>query len=252
MGYVNLDTMNYWNLLWLDDYLLGHKGFICGGCFKNIMNRQRVKDLDIFFRSEEDWHEACTYFDSHTRGYDLEGEPVPEEDATYFFHYENSKVKAYKNKKTGIVIELCKTVFGTPEEVLNNFDFTITKFAYYKEEVEDETGAEAEVTPSEIQEMVDLGLFTEDEAKKLKDKKPETHYETRIICHESFFEHLHMNRLVIDDQILFPMSTLERMFRYVGYGFKPCKETKLKIAKALNQLDERQIEVSESLYDGMD
>lgn len=51
MGYVNLKPMNYWNLLWLDDYLVGHKGFICGGCFKNILNKEKVKDLDIFFKT---------------------------------------------------------------------------------------------------------------------------------------------------------------------------------------------------------
>ena len=239
MGYVNLDTMNYWNLLWLDDYLLGHKGFICGGCFKNIMNRQRVKDLDIFFRSEEDWHDACRYFDEQTAGFNVEGEEVSKEDATWVFNYENAKVKSYKNKKTGIVIELCRTVFGEPKDVLDKFDFTIAKFAYYKEEVEDETGAALDPFESWLED---------DDSSKTK----ETHWETRILCHESFFEHLHMNRLVIDDQILFPMSTLERMFRYISYGFKPCKETKLKIARALSQVPEETIETSESFYDGMD
>lgn len=251
MVYVNLESMNYWNLLWLDDYLVGHNGFICGGCFKNIMNRERVKDLDIFFRSEEDWHKACLYFDDEVR----------KDDAVWSFNYENKKVKSYKNKKTGIVIELCKTVFGEPKDVLDKFDFTITKFAYYKEEVEDETGAEVtpfddpyDDVPQDLKDLVDLGLYTKEEAiaEHNKKAKAETHYETRIICHENFFEHLHMNRLVIDDQILFPMSTLERMFRYVGYGFKPCRETKLKIAKALGQVPAETMEASESFYDGID
>lgn len=251
MGYVNLDAMNYWNLLWLDDYLLGHKGFICGGCFKNIMNKEKVKDLDIFFRNEKDWLAACTYFDEQTPGYKFEevDNVLSYEDATWLFHYENSKVKAYKNKKTGIVVELCRSVFGTPKEILDNFDFTITKFAYYKEEVEDETGAEIS---DDLKDLIEFGIYTEEELKKQLQAEAETHYETRIICHESFFEHLHMHRLVIDDKILFPMSTLERMFRYVKYGYHPCKETKLKIAKALNEMDERAIEVSENLYDGMD
>ena len=231
MGYVNLESMNYWNLLWLDDYLVGHNGFICGGCFKNIMNRERVKDLDIFFRSEEDWHKACLYFDDEVR----------KEATVWAFNYENKKVKSYKNRKTGIVIELCRTVFGEPKDVLDKFDFTITKFAYYKEEVEDETGATVN-----MDDPFDVWL------EEVETKKIETHYETRILCHESFFEHLHMNRLVIDDQILFPMSTLERMFRYVGYGFKPCRETKLKIAKALGQVPAETMEASESFYDGMD
>ena len=40
---------NYWMLHWLDQFMIGHKGFICGGCFKNIFNKEKVKDLDIFF-----------------------------------------------------------------------------------------------------------------------------------------------------------------------------------------------------------
>lgn len=58
--------------------------------------------------------------------------------------------------------------------------------------------------------------------------------------------------LVIDDKIPFPMSTFERMLRYAKYGYFPCRETKLKLIKALNELNSREIEVSESLYKGWD
>lgn len=34
---------NYWMLNWLDKFMEGHKGFICGGCFKNIFNQEKVK-----------------------------------------------------------------------------------------------------------------------------------------------------------------------------------------------------------------
>ena len=37
-------------LNWLDEFMIGHHGFICGGCFKNIFNKEKVKDLDIFFK----------------------------------------------------------------------------------------------------------------------------------------------------------------------------------------------------------
>ena len=30
---------NYWVLNWLDEFMIGHHGFICGGCFKNIFNK---------------------------------------------------------------------------------------------------------------------------------------------------------------------------------------------------------------------
>ncbi len=230
---IKQDRDNFWVLNWLDEFMTGHKGFICGGCFKNIFNHERAKDLDIFFKSRADYDEAVEYFDSQTVGYkgDNKGSEI------YRFYYENDNVKAYKHIEKGITIELCCKIFGTSEEILNRFDFTVTKFAYYKEEVEDET--EAEIEPFDIEPA---------EPKE----KPQTHIEYRIMHDDKFFEHLHLKRLVTDKEIPYPMSTFERMLRYAKYGYFPCKETKMKIIKALRGLSEEQVELSESLYDGMD
>ena len=231
---------NYWMLNWLDEFMIGHKGFICGGCFKNIFNKEKVKDLDIFFQSREDFEEAVEYYDSKTAGYWIDDDvdnTLSEDEAEYKFLYENKNVKAYVHKKSGIRIELCCKIFGTAEDILNQFDFTITKFAYYKEEVKEET---------------DVGLVNafDDDIEQIKIE--DTHIEYKILVHDKFFEHLHMKRLVIDDKIPFPMSTLERAFRYAKYGYFPCKETKMKMARAIKELSDEQLEVSESLYDGMD
>ena len=245
---IKQERENFWILNWLDEFMEGHKGFIVGGCFKNIFNHERVKDLDTFFRSREDWQDAVNYFDSKTKGYiDLEeydecDTGLSEEDAEYTFYYQNENVKAYKHIRKGTVIELCNRIFGTPEEILNQFDFTITKFAYYKEEVEDESGAEIDKEFEEI-----FG-----DAFAAKDVSMNTHIEYRILHDDKFFEHLHMKRLVTDNQILFPVSTFERMLRYAKYGYFPCKETKMKIIKALSELSDKEIVLSESLYKGMD
>lgn len=223
---------NYWMLNWLDQFMAGHKGFICGGCFKNIFNKEKVKDLDIFFKNKSDFEDAIEYFDSKTAGYWVDGDEdsqLDEDEAEYQFLYENANVKAYVHKKTGVRIELCSKIFGTAEEILNQFDFTITKFAYYKEEIADED-------PFAV--MIGGNIST--------------HIEYKILVHDKFFEHLHMKRLVTDDKIPFPMSTLERAFRYAKYGYFPCKETKMKMARAIKSLSDEQLEVSESLYDGMD
>ena len=190
MALIKRDRENFWILNWLDEYMTGHKGFICGGCFKNIFNKEKVKDLDIFFENESDFDDAVQYFDSQTPGYD--GDDVRDE--KYHFHYENDNVKAYKHIETGVVIELCCKIFG----------------------------------------------------------KPETHIEYKILMDDAFFEHLHLKRIVIDKDIPFPMSTFERMLRYAKYGYFPCKETKMKIINALRDLTDEQVELSESLYDGMD
>ena len=47
---IELERDNFFMLNWLNDYLVGHTGFTCGGCFKNIFNKEKVKDLDIFFK----------------------------------------------------------------------------------------------------------------------------------------------------------------------------------------------------------
>lgn len=135
------------------------------------------------------------------------------------------------------MIELCCKIYGTAEEILNSFDFTITKFAYYKVNVED-------YDPFGIEELVD----EENPVSTQKD----THVEYKIMHHDKFFEHLHLKRIVTDENIPYPMSTFERMLRYAKYGYFPCRETKMKIIKSLSELSEEQVELSESLYDGMD
>lgn len=233
---VKQERDNFWLLNWLDEFMTGHKGFICGGCFKNIFNHEKVKDLDIFFKNRTDFDEAVQYFDSQSRGYEGKGKGAE----IYQFYYQNDNVKAYKHIEKGITIELCCKIFGTSDEILNNFDFTVTKFAYYKEEVEDETGSEYDGISTVLN--ADTGGY----------EKPQTHIEYKILHDDKFFEHLHLKRLVTDDKIPYPMSTFERMLRYAKYGYFPCRETKMKIIKALRELSEQQVELSESLYDGMD
>lgn len=36
---------NFWQIRWLDKYMEGHKGFIAGGCFKNILSGEKVRPL---------------------------------------------------------------------------------------------------------------------------------------------------------------------------------------------------------------
>lgn len=229
---VKSERENFWVLNWLDEFMAGHKGFICGGCFKNIFNQDKVKDIDIFFNSQEDFDDAIKYFDSMTPGYQYDDKKSEE----YLFVYENDNVKAYKHKETGIRLELCCKVFGTVEKILGNFDFTITKFAYYKE-VADEMPFAPFESSDPVHEIEEI---------------PSTHIEYKILMDDKFFEHLHMKRLVADDKISYPMSTFERAFRYAKYGYFPCKETKMKIVSALRDLTDEQILLSDSLYDGMD
>lgn len=203
--YLEESSWNFTEIKWLDKYMVGHSGFIAGGCFKHIFNKEKIKDVDLFFTSEEEHAKAVMYFQGH--------------DKEFVQHYENKKVVAFKDKKTGLTIELVKATFGTATDVIDGFDFTITKFAYYKHTEDDENGEET------------------------------TTY--KCIYHPHYFEHLILKRTVIDDKIPFPVSTFERMFRYAKYGYFPCRDAKQKIIEAIHDISQLP-DVSLSLYDGLD
>lgn len=185
-------------VMFLDIYMTGHNGYIAGGCFKNIFNGQRIKDIDIFFLTKEDFIEACEYYDDNEN---------------YVFSYENNNTKAFKNKETNIRLELICSQFGEPLDILSKFDFSITKFAYYKDKSEDET-------------------------------------EYKCMYHEDFFEHLIAKKLVVEKDIFFPVSTFNRVLRYSRYGYGLCRESKINIINSLQGQNPESI--SDELYFGFD
>lgn len=203
-------TDNYRQVYFLENIISNFDGcFIAGGCFKNIFNQQKIKDLDIFFYSKKHFEQAVAEANDNDR---------------YTFLYRNDNVCCFKYETDNISIkvEMNQKIFGSPMEILKQFDFTITKFALYKEKVNDSDG-------------------------------DDWHWEDRVMYHEDFFEHLFFKRIVVDDKILYPESTYERMIKYMRYGYFPCKETKVKIAKALVAL-QRELKFSNAFYsvEGLD
>lgn len=199
MAYKNSNPDNFWQIRWLDKYMAGHKGFIAGGCFKNILSGQQVKDIDIFFESNDDFQDAVDLFNSDE--YQKEG---------WKFKYRNAKAYAFQKEGEKVWVELIESEFGTPEEILRSFDFTVVKMAYYKK----------------------VKFKNENEEKDIENV---VGYEYRLLHHEDFFEHLYMKRLVIDENIPFPISTWERTYRYKGYGYNMCRETKRKLLEAIQK-----------------
>jgi len=201
---------NFIQLRQLDKYLIGHKGYVAGGVFKNIFNKEKFKDVDIFFERKEDWHEANDYYKKNDE---------------YVTAYSNNKVQAYRNTKTNVVVELINFIYGKPEEVVSKFDFTVVKFAYYKEKVNENEGEVSNV-------------------------------EWKILYHNKFFEHLHLKRLVIDQEAMKidkPVNTLNRTYRYAKYGYFPCRETKVKIIDSLRLMPRFDDTIlSNELYNGFD
>ena len=181
-------------------YLEGHNGFIAGGCFKNIFNKERVKDIDIFFTTASDLDEAIVFF---------------KKNSLYKLVYENANAVSFKNTNTLIRVELIKKVIGEPKDIINAFDFSITKFAIYTSGIEQNGNKIASC------------LFQDD-----------------------YFEHLMCKKLVLDNVILFPISTFNRVLRYAKYGYALCRESKIKLIKEIHE-DQTQ-DIDFGLYDGID
>lgn len=193
---------------WLYKYMEGHNGFVAGGAFKDIFEGKQVRDLDMFFKSKEDWIEAVDMF---------------EDDEDYEHYYTNDNVTAFKHKVTGIVVECICKVFGEPEEIINNFDFTIAKMAY---------------------------AYVLDP----KSSEEEPLYEGIVYYSDKFFEHLNLKRLVIDDKLLYPIDTFHRLFKYGKKGFYPCRMSKIKMMKAIHDIEDISLVDNISFYlaDGID
>jgi len=190
-----------------------HKGFIAGGCFKNILTDNKVKDIDVFFRSLEDFTEAREVYK----------EKILKDPKNWSFSYQNDKVWAVNSLEDGIRLELIKTTFGEPEQIINDFDFTVTKFTYFIDEVESEDAA---------------SISTK---------------EYKILYHKDYFEHLLMKRLVIDNKLLYPLSSFNRSYKYQKYGFGLCRESKQILVKSIHMLPTINVaELGSSLYDGLD
>lgn len=98
----------------LDRYLSGHKGFIAGGYFKSKFLGLPVKDIDIFFESQEDYDQALLLYGSK------EG---------FKCTYASRHSSVFTERATGIKVDLVR-YFNTPANTIRDFDFTVNKFAY--------------------------------------------------------------------------------------------------------------------------
>jgi len=108
-------AIGYKELHQLRQYVKGTKGFIAGGCFKNIFQKQKVRDIDIFFDCEEDFNQALRKYQKSKK---------------YKRVYENETCVGFLNKETKVMVELVRSLYLPCEDTLDRFDFTIVKAAY--------------------------------------------------------------------------------------------------------------------------
>lgn len=198
------DSADFPQMNYVHKYLIGTNAYISGGCFKNIFKGEKLKDIDLFFRSEEDFQKGLKEFNSTD---------------DYKFIYRNKNAVGFiDTTRDNLQIDLVQSSFKEPVDMIESFDFTITKFTFYME------------------------LNDDDE------------WESKVGYHKDYFKHLMLNRLVVDSEMQFPLGTFERMIRYIGYGYKPCKMTKEKMVRTINGMDlpSGSDDLFKSLYDGVD
>ena len=182
---------NYPMLNVLNFYIKEINGFIAGGCFRSIFEGNFPRDIDLFFNTEEDFLFAKDVY-------------IGEE---WKVAYENENaIGFYKKGKPRV--DLVRSIYGTPENIISQFDFTIAKFAMDKE---------------------------------------------KVVYTETYWRDLHLKRLVCDDTIPKPIGTFERVQKYAKYGYFLCRETKVKIIKAIQVIGQFDNEnISKNLYQGWD
>ena len=131
MNYIEKPALSVNGIGWLEKFISFHNGFIAGGCFKNIFSNQSVKDIDIFFRNHIDYDDAVDYCQCHGGS----EEQTSKNGKEFQFVYQNDKCICYRHIPSGIKLELISSIFGEPKDILKQFDFTISKYAYYNKKI---------------------------------------------------------------------------------------------------------------------
>ena len=104
----------------LEKYIKEFDCFVAGGCFKDLIVGKVPKDIDLFFKSYDFAKQAI----SSARA-----------NSNYKFIRESDMCAEFLDKTTGLHIQIVTNhTFKTPEETLDNFDFTVSKFLMFKEE----------------------------------------------------------------------------------------------------------------------
>jgi len=163
------------------EWLLGHfevSCWIAGGAIRSFMSGGGRTDRDIYFRNMEDFEKAKKrVIDSK----ELDARVI----------HEGANV--LKLNTTLGLIDLVKRTYASPQECIQQFDFTVVCAAVEK-------GAK------------------------------------EFLHHESFFIDLAARRLVINS-LPYPLSTLQRLQKYIKAGFTICNGGLLQIAQAIQKID---------------
>lgn len=153
---------------------------VAGGFFKDYFSGKKPKDIDLYFK------------DPAT----VQGTEKIIAAADYKKVFASEAVTRYKNKQ--MTVDIVTKLFGSPQEIIAEFDFTICKFAVYRQ-------------GNDFMAIYHKDFFLDLHAKKVAAK---------------------------DTPMNYPVDSLRRLLRYCQYGYKPDDDTIFSIAEGINQIDE--------------
>jgi hypothetical protein len=180
MEYIICEAHYFEKLRMLYPYL-ENNGFIAGGVFKDIFLDRSFRDIDFFFRDE-------TYYDKFIMN-------IPEQ--KFSKKYENANAIGFEEKSSKIRIDYVRKCFGSPKDILDSFDFSVSKFALYKD---------------------DKNVI-------------------KVIYHPFFFTDLIAKKLRFDSCSGDPIAQFSRVLKYSFYGFTINKADQKILLKRINALD---------------
>ncbi|MEW6171294.1 MAG: hypothetical protein AB1472_07050 [Candidatus Omnitrophota bacterium] len=165
-------AIDYFGYLFLNE--IPCKCWVAGGAVRDYFSLGYITtDIDIYFPSDEEFQKGKIWF------IDNGGEIK--------FENERLMVIYYKKHK----FELIKMFFESPQQTIDQFDFTVC-----------------------------CGAISKDS----------------VFFHNTFFIDLAKKRLVVNN-LPYPLSTLQRLQKYIKKGFTICNGGLLEIAKAIQKLD---------------
>lgn len=106
------------------------KFFIGGGAVLSaILNQEDEQDLDIFFRTADDYYTTKNFL---SLNHDVEYET---NNAITFIERQNIQDKTFDVLSEPTKIQIIRRSFGTPEEIISNFDLNKSMVAYENDEL---------------------------------------------------------------------------------------------------------------------
>jgi hypothetical protein len=125
-NYIDAPASDFPRVLALTEYVDAFDCIIAGGVFKSLFLGQPINDIDLFFRDSKRAVMAVDRLDGAHTPPVITGKQL----------YTTGNAIGYKRDSDGQRFEIVTSRKGTPREILNTFDFTVSRFALYKEDGE--------------------------------------------------------------------------------------------------------------------